>query len=115
MNFTSTGRARVQSVKCCVLYDAADGSIRYTHRVVTMEGADETPEEQMEQRTRHLAKELGLEVKTLHALHVNAHDIEPNKRYAVDPRKRCLVAVERAIDKGPSSRPRPRQRGKAES
>jgi hypothetical protein len=95
MKFLSTGRAQVRSVKFCVLFDPSDGAIRHTQRVVTLDGADETPEEQIEKRTLMLATELGLEVKKLKVLHFDAEDIEPGKRYAVNPATGRLVEVER--------------------
>jgi len=106
MTFLSTGGTQVRSVKCCVLFDPSDGAIHHVHRVVTMEGADETPEQLIEKRTLQLAKELGVEVAQLQLLHVDAHSIEPNQQYVVDLSKRCLVAVERPIDerKTPGSR-----------
>jgi hypothetical protein len=107
MRFLSTGRSQVRSVKCCVLFDPSDGAIHHVHRVVTMEGADETPEHLIEQRTLQLAKELGLEVTGLQLLHVDPHSLEPNKQYQVDLSRRCLVAVERPFgpEKTPGSRP----------
>ena len=106
MSFLSTGRTQIRSVKCCVLFDPSDGVIHHVHRVVTMEGADETPEQLIEERTFQLAKELGVEVAQLQLLHVDEHSIEPNKQYVVDLSKRCLVVAERPIDddKTPGSR-----------
>lgn len=112
MEFLSTGRTQVRSVKCCVLFDPSDGAIHHVHRVVTIEGADDTPEQLIEQRTLQLAKELGLEVARLQLLHVDPHSIEPNKQYAVDPSRRCLVAVERPIEEEKTPGARPPQRSK---
>jgi hypothetical protein len=95
MRFLSTGRTQVRSIKYCVLFDPSDGAIRHTHRVVTLDGADETPKEQIEKRTLKFARELGLEVKKLQVLHINANDIEPGKQYAVNPATRCLVEVDK--------------------
>lgn len=105
MTFQSTGRAQVRSEKCCVLFDPSDGAIRHVHRVVTMEGADETPEQIIEKRTLQLAKELGVEVAQLQLLHVDPRSIEPGQQYVVDPAKRCLMAVERPVDKKTPSSP----------
>jgi len=68
MEFNTTGRSQVRSVKCCVLYDPKDGAIFHTHRVVTMDGAAETPDHLVEERTRQLAKGLGLDVGSLELL-----------------------------------------------
>lgn len=91
MPFNSTGRARVRSDKACVLYDPKDGEICYIHRVVTMEGVDETPEKEIEKRALQLAKEVEIDVKATKLLHVDASAIESNLQYSVDPKKRCLV------------------------
>jgi hypothetical protein len=109
MQFLSTGRTKVRSVKCCILFDPADGAIRHVHRVVTMEGADEIAEHLIEKRTLQLAKELGVDVSGLDLLHVDACSIEPHFQYAVDPKKRCLVATKRIIDRDNMSEPRPSQ------
>lgn len=93
MDFKTTGRARVQSVKCCVLFDPADGEILHTHRVVTMDGAAEVSEREVEKRTLELAKGFGLKVAKLRSLHVDAGAFEAGKRYAVDPKSKRLVAV----------------------
>jgi hypothetical protein len=77
MNFTTTGRSQVRSVKCCVLFDPRDGAILHTHRVVTMDGAAETSDQLVD------------------VLHVNAKAIEPGLTYTVDRGKRRLIAGER--------------------
>ena len=93
MNFTTTGKSHVCSVKCCVLFDPADGKIVHTHRVVTMEGAEETPAHNLEERARHLAKGFGLDVGSLELMHVNASDLQPGVIYRVDRDKGCLIAT----------------------
>ncbi|GIM30097.1 hypothetical protein CPJCM30710_27630 [Clostridium polyendosporum] len=98
MDFISTGNAQVKSYKCCVLFDRSDGAIQHIHSVVTMEGADETPEHIMEQRTLQLGKELGVDVTQMELLHVDPNSMQPNKQYAVDLSKRCLVAVGQPFD-----------------
>jgi hypothetical protein len=95
MNFMATGRSQVRSVKCCVLFDPKDGTILHMHRVVTMEGAAETPDHLVEERTRQLAKGFGLDVASLELLHVDANVIQPGVKYTVDQGKRCLIAGER--------------------
>jgi hypothetical protein len=107
MQFTSTGRSRISSVKLCALFDPADGGIRYTHRVITMEGADETPNKVIEATARELASEAGVEVGRLKALHAEPDITGPATSYIVDMRKKCLVAVERSADlDSPKSPPR---------
>ena len=96
MNFNTTGRSYPRSVQCCVLFDPKDGKILHTHRVVTMDGAAETPAHLVEERARHLAKGLGLDVAYLELLHVDPREMQPGVSYRVDRGKRCLEAVERA-------------------
>ena len=60
MKFTSTGKASVRSDAVCILFDPIDGAIRYVHRVVTLDGAEETPTPAIEKRALQLAEESGL-------------------------------------------------------
>jgi hypothetical protein len=95
MNVMSSGAPRVLSEKCCVLFDPKDGAILHVHRVVTMEGAAETPDHLLEARARQLAKGFGLDVASLELLHVDPTVIQPGVKYTVDQGKRCLIAGER--------------------
>ena len=103
MNFTTTGRSQVRSVKCCVLFDPADGKIVHTHRVVTMEGAEETPARLLEERVRHLAKGFGLNLASLELMHVDAGHLQPGVTYRVDKDKRLVAA--KSVKNGPTSVP----------
>lgn len=94
MKFISTGRTQIQSVKCCVLFDSSNGTIRHVHHVLTIKGADETAKHLIEKRTFQLAEELGLDITELQPLHVDANRIEPRKRYVVDLKEQCLIVVE---------------------
>ena len=94
MRFLSTGRTQVRSTKYCILFDPSDGAIRHTHCVATLDGADETPKEQIEKRTLKLAKELGLEVKKLQVLHADGSEIEPDTQYTVNPATGRLVKID---------------------
>ena len=99
MEFLTTGRTSVQSVKCCVLFNPSDGAVRHVHHVVTMEGAVETAEPAIEKRTVGLARESGVNVKGLKSLLVDPAEIESDKVYAVDPKARRLVEVDRPTRK----------------
>jgi hypothetical protein len=113
MDFRTTGDGRVHSVKCCVLFDPADGTIRHTHRVVTMEGANEASDRDVEKRARELAKSFGLKTSTLRPLHVDAGDFEPGKHYAVDPKTRRLVAITAPQRAAGNATPKPARRGRS--
>jgi hypothetical protein len=93
MNFQSAGTAKVKSIRCCVLFDPKDGSIRHVNRVITMEGAVTTSEKEMEQRTLRLAASLGLETKRLQTLHVNHEAFIPGRHYKVLTKTRSLTEI----------------------
>ena len=93
MKFTSTGKASVLSDAVCILFDPTDGAIRYVHRVLTLDGAEETPTPAIEKRALQLAEESGLDIEKFQALHVDGSKIEPLTSYAVDTVKRCLIVA----------------------
>ena len=95
MRFESTGRAQIHSVKCCVLFDRKDGAIRHVHHVVTIQGAAETPDSEVEKRALKLARELGIDTKQTQLIHVDAQALDPQARYKVDPKTRKLIRIER--------------------
>lgn len=80
-------------MKCCVLYNPDDGAILHTHRVVDMFGTPETEDRVVEDRTRQLARGLGLDVARLELLHVDPKDIQESVTYRVDKNTRRLVAT----------------------
>ncbi|GAS87417.1 hypothetical protein [Mycolicibacterium brisbanense] len=90
MNFSSTGSQNVQSVSCCLLFDPQGGEIHHVHRVVTMEGAPDTSQAELEAQTLRAAQNLGLDTKRLQVLHVGANEFSERARYSVDPAKRTL-------------------------
>jgi hypothetical protein len=47
----------VRSVKACVVFDSASGEIQHTHQVVTIEGAEETSDDEVTRRALSLARE----------------------------------------------------------
>jgi len=79
-----------------VLFDPKDGKIAHTHRVLTMEGAAETPDHLVEERARYLAKGLGLDVSSLELIHVDAKEMRPGVIYRVDRQGGCLIPAETA-------------------
>jgi hypothetical protein len=91
MHFQTTGKAKVKTVRCCVLFDPADGNIHHVHRVVTMEGALDTSEKQMATRTLQLAKDKGLDTNRLQLLHVDPAALATRGRYKVDLKTRSIV------------------------
>lgn len=91
MRFGISGRAKIHSVKCCVLFDKKDGTIRHVHRVVTIHGAAEAADAEVEKRTLKLARELGSDTEQTQLIHVDTHAIDPQARYKVDPKTRKLI------------------------
>ncbi len=93
MNYASTDQYQVRSVKCCVVYDSKDGTIRHVHRIITVEGAEETPEERVEARTLELSADLGIDRATVQTLRIDDSALESGVRYAVDIARRSLIAI----------------------
>jgi hypothetical protein len=85
------GTVNIRSVRCCVLFDRKDGTIRHVNRVVTVEGADATSEKEMEARTLRLAGSLGLDTTQLQPLHVSPESLVAGKLYRVDVKTRTLA------------------------
>ncbi len=94
MQFKTTGTAKVRSVKCCVLFDAKTGAIHHVHRVVTMEGATETSEAQMEARALKLAGDHGIGTAKIQIAHVDAKAFAERARYKVDTKTRALIRMD---------------------
>jgi hypothetical protein len=92
-SFRTIGERKVQSMKCCVVFDPSDGVIRHVHRVVTMEGAAETQDDEVARKALTLAKERGLSVSELETLHVHPDALKPGSQYRVDVQTRALVAT----------------------
>ena len=95
MSFATTGAARVRSMKCCVAFDASSGAIVHVHRVITLEGAEETPEREIEETALRYAREVDAQAGELRVLHVDPQSMKAGVHYVVDPAKRALVATER--------------------
>jgi len=93
MNFQSGGNAKVKSIRCCVLFDPRNGEIRHVNRVITIEGAAETSEKEMAERTLRLADSLGLETKRLQLIHVNHEALVQGHRYKVHTKTRKLTEI----------------------
>ena len=113
-NFQSTGTANaVKSIRCCVLFDPKNGSIRHVNRVITMEGAVTTSEKEMEQRTVRLAASLGLEPTGLQTMHVNHEAFIVGRHYKVDTRTRSLTEIPKKGSRtiGGKSKSAPRKSG----
>jgi len=100
MNYGSTDDKRqVRSVKCCVVYDSTDGTIRHVHHIITVEGAEETPEERVVERTLELATDLGIDRATVRTLRVDDSALKPGVRYAVDIPRGSLIAIGKSNQK----------------
>lgn len=91
MNFSTTGNAKMKSAQCCVLYNPSNGEIHHVHRVVTIEGAQETSKDELEARTLHLAKAHGIDTGQMKVLHVDPATLAAPGRYKVDVKTYRLV------------------------
>jgi hypothetical protein len=94
MQFKTTGTAKVRSVKCCVLFDGKTGAIRHVHHVVTIEGAAETSDAEMEARALKLAKDHGIATAKIQIAHVDAKAFAERARYKVDTKTRALIRID---------------------
>jgi hypothetical protein len=90
----TTDAPRVQSVQTCVVFDPTDGTIQHIHDVVTLEGAGAVSDYEVEQRALSLVAERGLDSSTLKTIHVDPEELEPSRRYAVDPDTSRLTPLE---------------------
>jgi len=99
----------VSSVKGCVVFDSATGVIQHVHQVVTIEGAEETADDEVANRALALARER-LESGTalpgeatvrsvegeLAVLPFDPAELDLSRPYRVDPKTRLLVPDDRA-------------------
>jgi hypothetical protein len=92
-NFQTTGNSKVKSVKCCILYDPANGEIYHVHRIVTMDNAYETTTKDLEERTLKLASEHGINITSMKLLHIDERMIESGKKYKVDVNNQRLEEI----------------------
>jgi|SRR5690242_10516334 hypothetical protein len=90
---SSTGADPIQSVRTYAVYDA-DGTIVHAHSVVTVEGADETPDDEVERRALELAAMHVDDMGSLRTLRVDQAELERGVRYRVDPKSRSLQPLE---------------------
>ena len=96
MQFKTTGTAKVRSVKCCVLFERETGVIQHVHRVVTMEGATETSDAEMEKRAMKLAKDHGIETTKVQIAHIDAELFAVRAKYKINPETRALMRTDSA-------------------
>jgi hypothetical protein len=97
----------IRSVKACVVFDSATGEIQHIHEVVTMEGSEETSDDEVMRRALSLARER-LESGTalpgeqgvramrgeLEALQVDPSQLAVARPYRVDVQTKSLVPID---------------------
>jgi hypothetical protein len=99
----------VASVKGCVVFDSATGVIQHVHQVVTIDGADETTDDEVARRALTFARErldsgTALPGETairavegeLAVLPFDPTRLDLSRPHRVDPQTRSLVPDERA-------------------
>jgi hypothetical protein len=91
MNIFGHGRIpEPESVRCCVLYDPADGRVVHYHEVVDFPGCHKATDTEVESKTFRMAAKAGHNASNLKSLHLPG--AFPNdKAYSVDPSSRQLV------------------------
>ncbi|MGW2508936.1 hypothetical protein ACWC0A_05785 [Streptomyces scopuliridis] len=91
MYYGTTGKHGIQSVKCCVVFDAGSGDIVHVHRVVDAEGAPVTPDHAVTKQALDLVENRGLDIAVLRTLSVPSEDLRPGYSYHVDVTANALV------------------------
>ena len=92
---STMGTSRIQSVKTYAVYDAA-GTIVHAHSVVTVEGAHETTDEDVQRRALELASRHVADVRALRTLRVEQTQLVKGVRYRVDLESCSLQPLEPA-------------------
>ncbi|MEU2402604.1 hypothetical protein ABZ767_31090 [Streptomyces pseudogriseolus] len=95
MSIVTTGDLAVRSFKCCVVFDASNGRIHHIHDVVTIEGAEEMPDDAVAREAMQLAAQRGLDTGSLETVHIDPEALATEAEYRVDPQTRSLVALRR--------------------
>lgn len=100
MNFGSTNQEKVESTKCCVVYEKTSGEIRLVYEEVTLEGGTETTEDEFRRSVKAALPQLPPHERSLdldtHDLLMRRELLEPGVAYRVDIAKKSLVRVEGA-------------------
>ncbi len=95
MPFQTTGKRRIVSAKSCVVYDKVKGRILHVHHVLTIEGAQEASDSDVEKKAVELATSRGIKPAKISVLSVDPKLLESHARYKVDVKKRVLVELPR--------------------
>ena len=98
VDFRSTDGLGIRSLKSCLFFDPVTGKIRYAYHVLTVEGADETPDDEIMRLARTGATERGNEPARLDAMLIDSKSLligSSSRRgitgYRVDISSRMLI------------------------
>jgi hypothetical protein len=100
MNFGSTNQEKVESTRCCVVYEKTSGEIRLVYEEVTLEGGAETTEDEFRRSVQALSHGRGIDLDTHHLLLRNEL-LEPGVAYRVDMSDNSIVRVYDTTDPRP--------------
>ena len=89
MHIRSQSTRGISSTQTYAVFDQA-GTIIHVHSVVTVEGAEQKPREEIERRAVELAVERGFDEASLAVIQVDPEQVEPGVRYRVDPASMTL-------------------------
>jgi len=89
---TIGGTFKVLVNRRTVLHDQR-GRIHHIHQTTILEGGRVPDDHEMEQMALDVARVRGLRTDHLSALHIEAHELDPHKNYAVDPHARRLIEL----------------------
>jgi hypothetical protein len=93
-SFTGSGSTLpVHSIKACVVYDKSDGQIYHQHRVLTLRGGYEPPEDEMAaDALRFLGPKHEAKKAMFGILNIHHEAMAPGRRYRVHPERKELIA-----------------------
>ena len=80
----------VRGIRSCVLFDPSEGTILHVHTVVTMEGAEETNDEELKTRALALASDSGIDAQSVDFVYVDPTELEAHPPYRVNPETRSV-------------------------
>jgi hypothetical protein len=82
----------VHSIRTCIVYDSANGSIRHQHHVLTLAGGTEPTDDQVAKDALLAAASTGKpSVSTLQVLHVAPDAVVAGSKYRIDLATKSLV------------------------
>jgi hypothetical protein len=87
------GQLKATTHRVCVVYDAQSGRIVHVHHEVSLHQGPHATEAETEAAALAQIRKRGRDTSQFKVLHVKPSDLQPQKRYKVDPQQRTLEHV----------------------